>query len=99
MDKTVYKSHKKNLREKHQEIKNHYKKTRPSLKERVNTVLNRVKYPFVVVNNKIHKKRNDIKELATKLDYIVNSLKATANTTDEVRKKTIEDIIENIDNL
>ena len=105
LDKKVYKSHKTESKRKHQEIKNQYKKTRPSLKKRLGKVLNRAKYPFVVANkkigNKIHKKRNDIKELNVKLDYIVNSLKTTIliDTTDEIRKKTIEDIVENIDDL
>ena len=91
MDKTIYKSHKKESKRKRKELKERYKITRSPLKERVNTVLNRAKNPFVVANkkigNKIHKKRNDIRELNVKFDRIVNSLNAT---TDESRKKNIE---------
>jgi hypothetical protein len=92
LDKTEYKKAKKQL-----------KAQRLPLKKRVGKILNRAKYPFVVVNkkvgNKIHKKRNGIRELKVKVDYIVDSLKTTLNTTDEIRKKTIEDIVQNIDDL
>jgi hypothetical protein len=94
---------KQDYKEKQKIIKRAYKENRSPLKKRIATALYRAKYPFVVVNVKvgrtIHKKRNAIRELNVKLDYIVNSLKATANTSDEIRAKTIEDIVEAIDDL
>ncbi len=107
MDKTIYQSKKEETKRKYKELKNQYKNTRPSFKKRVGKILHRVKYSFVVayknkkkkIGNKIHKKRNAIKELNVKLDYIVDSLKGTLNTTDAIRKKTIDDIITGIDKL
>ncbi len=51
------------------------------------------------IGNKIHSKKVAINDLTKKVDYIVDSLKATLGTTDEIRAKTIEDIVENIDDL
>ena len=51
------------------------------------------------IGNKIHSKKVAINDLRKKVDYIVDSLKATLNTTDEIKTKTIEDIVENIDDL
>jgi len=99
LDKEYINDIKKDFKAKQKAIKESYKLRRPPLKKRAGTILHRAKYPFVVANNKIHKKRNDIRELKVKTDYIVDSLKATLNTTDEIRKKTIEDIVESIDNL
>lgn len=97
MDKTIYQSKKEESKRKLKELKKQYKTTHRSFLKKW------IVDPFYRANkkigSKIHKKRNDIRELKAKTDYIVESLKATLNTTDEIRKKTIEDIVQNIDDL
>lgn len=103
MNKAELKKYLKDLKVKQKEGKAQFKSVRPSFKKRMNGHLVFLAIRFnnarKKVGNKIHSKRNDIKELKIKLDYIVDSLKATVNTTDEIRAKTIEDIVDNIDDL
>jgi len=111
MDKTTLKSHLKDLKNKEKEAKIRYKATRPSFRARV---IKKTVEPFymglnsiilVLVNAKektekrIRARKIAVNDLRKKVDYIVDSLKSTANTTDEIRKKTIEDIVKNIDDL
>ena len=103
MDKKTLKNHLKNLKNKRKEEKIRYKTTRPPFKVRAKRITDKVKQPIIntkkKIRNRIYAKKIAIDELKVKLDYIVDSLKATANTTDEIRAKTIEDIVENIADL
>ena len=104
MDKIELKKELKNLKNKQKEEKIRYKLQRPPFKTRFNNKVKTPVYGFIFdrytsVHNFVNKRKMIVDELKVKVDYIVDSLKATANTTDEIRKKTIEDIVENIDNL
>ena len=103
MDKIELKKELKNLKNKQKEEKERYKLQRPPFKIRARKVADKIEQSAIrtkrKINNKVHAKKIAIGELKVKLDYIVDSLKATANTTDEIRKKTVEDIVENIADL
>ena len=103
MDKTELKEELKNLKNKQKEEKIRYKLQRPPFKIRAKKITDKIEQSTIrtkkKIHNKIHAKKIAISDLKVKLDYIVDSLKATANTTDEIRKKTIEDIVENIADL
>jgi len=111
MDKSKYNREKKEFKIKQKELKAHFKSERPSFRMRVikktiepfymglNSIILALVNAKEKVGKRVHAKKVAIYELEKKVDYIVDSLKATANTTDEIRAKTIEDIVENIDDL
>ena len=104
MDKTTLKTHLKDLKNKEKEAKIRYKATRPSFKTRFDNKVKTPVYGFIFdrytsVHNFINRRKMVIDDLKKKVDYIVDSLKASLPESEEVLKKTIHDVVDNIDNL